>query len=83
MHTIPNPIEVLAVDDHAIFRQGIISLLAGQPDMKLVAEACGGLESLAIEAGEREAVKQDNCRKLGAAQEFRGQEFRGQTDLAL
>ncbi len=38
MNTIPNPIGILAVDDHAIFRQGIISLLTDQPDMKLVAQ---------------------------------------------
>ena len=29
-------IRVLAVDDHPIFRQGIVSLLADHPDMHLV-----------------------------------------------
>ena len=46
MNTIPNPIGILAVDDHAIFLQGIISLLRGQPDMKLVAQASSGLEAI-------------------------------------
>ncbi len=46
MNTIPNPIGILTVDDHPIFRQGIISLLADQPDMKLVAQACNGLEAI-------------------------------------
>ena len=46
MNTVPNPIRILAVDDHAIFRQGIISLLTGQPDMKLVAEGSSGLEAI-------------------------------------
>ncbi len=46
MNTIPNPIGILAVDDHAIFRQGIISLLTDQPDMKLVAQAASGLEAI-------------------------------------
>ena len=37
---------VLAVDDHTIFRQGIISLLADHPDMHLVAEASNGIEAV-------------------------------------
>ena len=39
-------IRVLAVDDHPIFRQGITSLLADHPDMRLVAEASSGLEAV-------------------------------------
>ena len=46
MNTIPNPIGILAVDDHTIFLQGVISLLSGQPDMKLVAQASSGLEAI-------------------------------------
>ena len=46
MNTIPNPIGILAVDDHGIFRQGIMSLLTDQPDMKLVAQASSGLEAI-------------------------------------
>jgi DNA-binding NarL/FixJ family response regulator len=39
-------IRVLVVDDHPIFRQGIVSLLADHPDMRLVAEASSGLEAV-------------------------------------
>jgi DNA-binding NarL/FixJ family response regulator len=46
MNTVPNPIGILAVDDHAIFRQGIVSLLTDQPDIKLVAQASSGLEAI-------------------------------------
>ena len=46
MNTISNPIGILAVDDHLLFRQGIVSLLSGQPDMNLVAEGCSGLEAI-------------------------------------
>jgi DNA-binding NarL/FixJ family response regulator len=46
MTTIPNPIGILAVDDHAIFLQGVISLLTDQPDMKLVAQASSGREAI-------------------------------------
>jgi DNA-binding NarL/FixJ family response regulator len=40
------PIRILAVDDHALLREGIATLLAAQPDMKLVAEAANGREAI-------------------------------------
>jgi len=39
-------IRVLAVDDHPLLRDGIAALIAGQPDMKLVAEASNGFEAI-------------------------------------
>jgi DNA-binding NarL/FixJ family response regulator len=39
-------IRILAVDDHAIFRQGIAGLLADEEDMQLVAEAFNGREAI-------------------------------------
>src|SRR5437899_9749820 len=41
-----NPIRILAVDDHPLFRNGIAALLATQPDMSLVAEASNGREAI-------------------------------------
>ena len=41
-------IRVLIVDDHAIERQGIRSLLDAQPDVRVVAEAGNGLEALRL-----------------------------------
>jgi DNA-binding NarL/FixJ family response regulator len=46
MNMETNPIRVLAVDDHPIFRQGITSLLADHSDIQLVAEASSGLEAI-------------------------------------
>jgi DNA-binding NarL/FixJ family response regulator len=46
MNASSKPIRILAVDDHWIFRQGIAGLLADQPDMMLVAEACDGQEAI-------------------------------------
>jgi DNA-binding NarL/FixJ family response regulator len=40
------PIRILAVDDHALIRQGIAGLLSVQTDMKLVAEASNGREAI-------------------------------------
>ena len=41
-------IRVLLVDDHAIERQGVRSLLDAQPDIRVVAEADDGLEALPL-----------------------------------
>jgi len=46
MSEVSNPIRILAVDDHPIFRNGIAALLATQPDMHLVAEAANGREAI-------------------------------------
>src|SRR5882724_3013207 len=42
----PGPIRVLAVDDHALLREGIAALVNTESDMKLVAEACNGREAI-------------------------------------
>lgn len=44
--TAGNPIRVLAVDDHAVFRDGIAAILAPEPDMVLVGEATNGVEAV-------------------------------------
>jgi DNA-binding NarL/FixJ family response regulator len=41
-----NPIRILTVDDHPLFRNGIAALLATQPDMTLVGEASDGREAI-------------------------------------
>jgi DNA-binding NarL/FixJ family response regulator len=40
------PIKVLAVDDHPLVREGIGAILAGEPDIALVAEAANGREAI-------------------------------------
>ena len=39
-------IRVLVVDDHALFRQGVVRLLQEQPDFKVVGEAGDGREAI-------------------------------------
>ncbi len=41
-----SPIRIIAVDDHPLLRQGIASLIAGQSDLTLVAEASNGREAI-------------------------------------
>lgn len=42
------PIRVLVVDDHTIFRRGLISILESYPDIKVVGEASDGEEGVAL-----------------------------------
>src|SRR6476660_7484363 len=46
MSAEPDPIRILIVDDHLLFRSGIAALLASQPEMHLVAEASNGREAI-------------------------------------
>lgn len=40
------PITILTVDDHVFLREGVTAVIAGQPDMKVIAEAAGGQEGI-------------------------------------
>ena len=46
MHSPPNLIRILTVDDHPLLRKGIAALVNGEPDLKLVAEAANGNEAI-------------------------------------
>ncbi len=39
-------IKIFIADDQALFREGLTSLIAGQPDMRVVGEASDGVEAL-------------------------------------
>lgn len=41
-----HPIRILAVDDHAVLRDGIKALVAPEPDMEMVGEAENGVEAV-------------------------------------
>ena len=45
-------IRILLADDHALFRQGLVSLLSSEPDFKVMGEASNGREAIrhALEA---------------------------------
>jgi len=46
LNTNTNAIRILACDDHPLIRQGIVGLIADQPDMLLVGEASNGREAI-------------------------------------
>lgn len=41
-------IRIMLVDDHSAFRQGLAALIANESDLKVVAEAGGGLEAIKL-----------------------------------
>ena len=41
-----SPIRIMAVDDHPLFRQGIVTVVSVHADLKLVAEAANGHEAI-------------------------------------
>lgn len=46
MSSGPKLIRILSVDDHPLLREGIAALVNAEPDMKLIAEACNGVEAV-------------------------------------
>jgi DNA-binding NarL/FixJ family response regulator len=46
MRSDAGPIRVLTVDDHALLREGIATLINAESDMKQVAEACNGRDAI-------------------------------------
>jgi DNA-binding NarL/FixJ family response regulator len=46
VHSVPNLIRILTVDDHPILRKGLAALVNAEPDLKLVAEAANGKEAI-------------------------------------
>ncbi len=46
MHSTPNVIRILTVDDHPLLRKGIAALVNTEPDLKLIAEASNGKEAI-------------------------------------
>lgn len=65
---------VLIVDDHPLFRRGLVQLLQTVPDFTLVGEAAGGAEGLALACALRpDLILLDlNMRETGGLEVLRG-----------
>jgi DNA-binding NarL/FixJ family response regulator len=44
--TAPHPIRILVVDDHAVVRMGLVSLIHSEPDLEVVGEAEDGQQAI-------------------------------------
>jgi DNA-binding NarL/FixJ family response regulator len=45
-----DPLRILLVDDHTLFRRGVAALLTERPDLGVVGEASDGLEAVEVAA---------------------------------
>ncbi len=66
-------IKIVVVDDHALFRSGLISLLKDLPDLQIVGEASNGMEAIeVIQQSEPEIILLDvNMPVLGGVEAVR------------
>ncbi|HVN35157.1 MAG TPA: response regulator [Casimicrobiaceae bacterium] len=46
----PAPVRVAVIDDHTLFRRGLIALLAREPELSVVGEAADGFEGIKVVA---------------------------------
>jgi DNA-binding NarL/FixJ family response regulator len=46
--TSPTPVRILIVDDHVLFREGLVSLLGAQQDIKIVGQADSKTEAITL-----------------------------------
>lgn len=56
MDTASFPISLLVADDHPLFRQGLVSVLEGEDDIRLIGEASTGQEAILLHRALRPTI---------------------------